>query len=99
MSRFTRSPIVRLAPLALAAALSGWTPAGAQAPALPTAPGAERAGNGGLTQAHASLPAAPGLSPLEPYLITWLLPVSGILTLFAGIWSDRQIRARQFRRR
>ncbi len=62
--------------------------------ALPTAPGADRAVSGGLSQAHASLPGGPGLSPLEPYLILWLLPASGLLTVFAGIYVDRRTRAR-----
>jgi len=76
--------------------------AGAQSPApgaLPTAPGAERAGEGGLTQAHPSTPGQPGTSPLEPYLITWLLPVSGLLTVLAGFYVDRRIRVVNRRRK
>ena len=60
---------------------------------LPTAPGADRAVEGGLSMSHASLPGGPGKSPLEPYLVTWLLPVSGLLALFAGIYTDRRIRS------
>jgi hypothetical protein len=63
-------------------------PVGAQSPApgaLPTAPGAERAGQ-------------PGTSPLEPYLITWLLPVSGLLTVLAGFYVDRRVRVVDRRR-
>lgn len=66
----------------------------AEPAALPTAPGADRAVSGGLSQAHASLPGGPGLSPLEPYLIVWLLPISGLLTVFAGIYVDRRTQAR-----
>jgi hypothetical protein len=65
--------------------------------ALPTAPGADRAVNGGLSQAHASLPGGPGLSPLEPYLVLWLLPVSGLLTVAAAVYVDRRILALQRR--
>ncbi len=66
--------------------------------ALPTAPGADRAVNGGLSEAHASLPGVPGLSPLEPYLVLWLLPVSGLLTVAAAVYVDRRILALQHRR-
>jgi hypothetical protein len=62
--------------------------------ALPTAPGADRAVSGGLSEAHPSLPGGPGLSPLEPYLILWLLPASGLVTVFAGIYADRRTQAR-----
>ncbi len=66
---------------------------------LPTAPGADRAVNGGLSEAHASLPGGPGLSPLEPYLVLWLLPMSGLLTVAAAIYVDRRMLALQRRRR
>jgi hypothetical protein len=83
---------------ALATIASGSMPVAARAQsspaALPTAPGADRAISGGLTQAHASLPGGPGLSPLEPYLVLWLLPLSGLLTVFAGIYVDRRTQAR-----
>jgi hypothetical protein len=70
--------------------------ADAQAPGpLPTAPGADRAVSGGLSQAHASLPGGPGLSPLEPYLILWLLPASGLVTVAAGVYADRRTQRRQ----
>ena len=80
----------------LGAALWAWSPAFAQdqpsPAALPTAPGAERTGEGGLT-AGASLPGGPnGASPLEPWLVTWLLPVSGIIAVFFATYVDRQIR-------
>jgi len=63
----------------------------APAVALPTAPGANKAVEGGPSQAPASLP-GPGQSPLEPYLVTWLLPVSGILVAFAFVAVDRRLR-------
>jgi len=66
-----------------------------QAPSggLPTAPAADRASQGGLSQAPASLPGGPnGASPLEPYLVTWLLPISGLISVFIGIYADRRIR-------
>ena len=66
---------------------------------LPTAPGADRAVEGGLSQAHASLPGGPGRSPLEPYLVLWLLPVSGLLTIAAAFYVDRRVLALARRRR
>ena len=66
---------------------------------LPTAPGADRAVSGGLSAAHASLPGGPGLSPLEPYLILWLLPASGLVTVFAGLYADRRTQAQAARSR
>jgi hypothetical protein len=65
-------------------------PASAQT-GLPTAPAADRAGQGGYTSAPASLPGY-GASPLEPYLITWLLPISGLLCAIIGIGVDRRMR-------
>jgi len=60
---------------------------------LPTAPAADRANQGGLSQAPASLPGGPnGASPLEPYLVTWLLPVSGIIAVAFGVYVDRRLR-------
>jgi hypothetical protein len=74
-------------------------PASAQSPVpLPTAPGADRAVSGGLTQAPASLPGGPGSSPLEPYLVLWLLPVSGVLTLLAGRLVDIGVQRRAAQR-
>lgn len=109
MSRtaFLRSRFAVLASLLVLLLSCAGGPAGAQSPssaetspgALPTAPGAQRAGEGGLTQAHASLPGQPGTSPLEPYLITWLLPVSGLLAVFAGFYVDRRIRVVDRRRK
>lgn len=82
------------AALVLALSLLVWSPVFAQpAPSLPTAPGAERAGEGGLSSAPASLPGGPnGTSPLEPYLVTWLLPISGIIAVIFGIYVDRRVR-------
>ena len=59
--------------------------------ALPTAPAADRTANGGTTSAAASLPGDGG-SPLEPYLVTWLLPISGLLAAGAGVAVDRRMR-------
>jgi hypothetical protein len=92
--------LVLLLSAALAAFAQTAPPAAEPSPgALPTAPGAEHAGEGGLTQAHPSTPSEPGKSPLEPYLITWLLPVSGLLTVFAGFYVDRRIRVVDRRRK
>jgi hypothetical protein len=65
----------------------------AQTHALPTAPAADRASQGGLSEAPASLPKVHGASPLEPYLVTWLLPVSGILIAALCVGMDRRLRA------
>lgn len=59
---------------------------------LPTAPGAEKAVIGGPTQAAASLPGNGG-SALEPYLVTWLLPIAGIACAAIGIGVDKRLRA------
>ncbi len=64
----------------------------AQTQALPTAPAADRASQGGLSEAPASLPKVHGASPLEPYLVTWLLPVSGILIAALCLTMDRRLR-------
>jgi hypothetical protein len=69
----------------------------AQTRALPTAPAADRASQGGLSEAPASLPKVRGASPLEPYLITWLLPVSGILVAAICLGTDRRLRAKGVR--
>lgn len=69
-------------------------PALAQTVALPTAPGADRATQGGASMAPASLPKVAGASPLEPYLITWLLPVFGLLIFGISVGVDRTLRAR-----
>jgi hypothetical protein len=62
---------------------------------LPVVPNAQRAADGGLTAGHPSLAGPNGSSPLEPYLVTWLLPVSGLLTAFAVIGLDRNLRRRR----
>ncbi|MBD5604766.1 MAG: hypothetical protein IAI48_06700 [Candidatus Eremiobacteraeota bacterium] len=74
------------------AAMTATGPALAQTQALPTAPGADRASQGGLPEAPASLPKVAGASPLEPYLITWLLPVSGIIIFGFCVFFDRRLR-------
>lgn len=58
---------------------------------LPTAPGAHKAVEGGASQAPASLPGY-GASPLEPYLVTWLLPVAGIVVAIVFVSVDKRIR-------
>ena len=78
--------------VALSNALIVLKPALAQTRALPTAPGADRSSGGGLSAAPASLPKVAGASPLEPYLITWLLPISGIIIFGVCVWFDRRLR-------
>lgn len=81
-----------VATMALAAGIAS-LPAVAQSPsgALPTAPGAQKAVDGGLSQAPASLPGY-GASPLEPYLVVWLLPVSGIVVAVVFAAVDKRVR-------
>jgi hypothetical protein len=62
---------------------------------LPVAPHAERAYDGGLTSGHPSLAGVNGSSPLEPYLVTWLLPASGLIAVFAAFGADRTLRSRR----
>ncbi len=83
--------IVAIMVLALCAVAANVAYARAQA-ALPTAPGASKVVEGGAPQAPASVPGA-GASPLEPYLITWLLPVAGIVCAVVGVGIDRRMRA------
>ncbi len=59
--------------------------------ALPTAPAADRAGNGGYTAADASQPGEGG-SPLEPYLFLAILAGGGILAGIGGVLTDRRVR-------
>ena len=63
---------------------------------LPTAPGAHKAVEGGPSQAPASLP-GPGESPLEPYLVTWLLPIAGAIVGVLFIFVDKRVRLRHGR--
>lgn len=80
--------------LGLFLALGSWGLAQTTPGPLATAPGASKAGEGGFSSAPASLPGGPnGASPLEPYLVTWLLPVSGIIAVFIAIYVDRRLRA------
>jgi hypothetical protein len=58
---------------------------------LPTAPAAERAGNGGYSYADASQPGEGG-SPLEPYLFLAILAGGGIIAGIAGVMTDRRVR-------
>ena len=95
--KYYRSLLVSLAAaFVLGIALWATTPSFAQdqpsPAALPTAPGAERAGEGGLSSAPASLKGPNGASPLEPWLVTWLLPVSGIIAVGFAVYVDRRLR-------
>jgi hypothetical protein len=87
-----RPPVAILAALLVVGAAGLPTSGIAQTQALPTAPGANRASQGGLSEAPASLPKVHGASPLEPYLVTWLLPVSGILIAALCLAMDRRLR-------
>lgn len=59
---------------------------------LPQVPGAqEKAQQGGVTDAAASLTGSTG-SALEPYLITFLLPVFGIIMIVMCVYVDRLMR-------
>jgi hypothetical protein len=63
----------------------------ANAQNLPQAPNAAaKAAEGGLT-AGASLQREGG-SALEPYLVTWLIPVFGAIILIACVIADRRLR-------
>lgn len=93
MKRSKLVPLFTFALITLASApvvVLAQTDAASTAPALPVVPGAEKAAS---SQAPASLPAAPGSSPLEPYLITWLLPVAGIGSAAFALWVDKKMRA------
>lgn len=59
---------------------------------LPTAPNAQKAGDGGYTGASASLPGDNG-SPLEPYLYLAILAGGGILAALGVTVTDRRVRA------
>ncbi|MBD5633482.1 MAG: hypothetical protein IAI49_03285 [Candidatus Eremiobacteraeota bacterium] len=90
-----RSSISRVTLFLLAGFIFASSAAFAQSPpaTLPTAPGAHRAVEGGLTGAAASLPGGYGESPLEPYLITLLLPVFGLLIAILAVTIDKQMRS------
>ena len=45
----------------------------------------------GATEASASV--GPGSHPYEPFLVTFLLPVAGIVALLTGFYMDKKIRA------
>jgi hypothetical protein len=60
--------------------------------ALPVVPGGQKAMDQPAA-APASLPAVHGSSPLEPYLVTWLLPVSGIFAVAVALFVDKKMRA------
>lgn len=59
---------------------------------LPQVPGAaEKGSRGGTTSAAASLEGSTG-SALEPYLITFLLPVFGIIVFAVCLYVDKLLR-------
>ena len=80
---------------ALGAALfaNGYALACAQAQVLPTAPAAQKvATDPEKPIAPASLRGYGG-SPLEPWLVVWLLPVSGLFAAAVAAGVDRGVRA------
>ena len=73
----------------------GYAGAVAQPGPLPTAPAASKvATDPERPMAPASIPGYGG-SPLEPWLIVWLLPVSGLLSVIVATAVDRAVRARR----
>ena len=104
MKRFTLTPLFVLAivffgsmPTFVAAQTATDAPSSAPG-ALPVVPNGEKAADMPAA-APASLPAVHGSSPLEPYLITWLLPVSGIVCAAFGLYVDKKMRASMVGRR
>lgn len=86
----------QVVPLAALVAFVAFAPAAAQdaspGPGLPTAPAADRATEGGVTSGASLKGNSPFPSPLEPYLVTWLLPVSGLLSVLVAVAADRRVR-------
>ena len=72
---------------------NGYALASAQAGGIPTAPAAKKVAN------DPEKPSAPaslrgyGGSALEPWLLIWLLPVSGAFCVGAATFVDRGVRA------
>ncbi len=104
MKRFTFAPLFVLA-LVFFASMPTFvlaqtvTAAPSSAPgALPVVPNGEKAADMPAS-APASLPAVHGSSPLEPYLVTWLLPVSGIFAVVVALYVDKKMRASMHGRR
>ncbi|GAC1415621.1 MAG: hypothetical protein NVSMB5_04970 [Candidatus Velthaea sp.] len=95
MKCYNINRIVSLGTLAFGLLLGAALPAHAQSgpSPLPTAPGADRERIDGGTQAAASLPGGEHRSPLEPWLIVWLLPVSGILSAAVAVSVDKRMQA------
>lgn len=89
-----RTIVSFIAALVVAAALWASPVLAQNGPApLPTAPGADKAVEGGPSQAPASLPGPDnGASPLEPYLVTWLLPIAGIIVAVGFVVVDKRLR-------
>jgi len=71
--------------------MSGLTETRALAVGLPQVPGATQKAQAGGMSAGASLEGPSG-SALEPYLITWLLPVFGIIAAVFCVAADRRLR-------
>ncbi|GAC1548552.1 MAG: hypothetical protein NVS3B16_21580 [Vulcanimicrobiaceae bacterium] len=92
MKRFLASFLAAFVFAVALAAAPAYAQNASPAAALPTAPGAQKAAEGGLSQAPASLPGN-GASPLEPYLVTWLLPVAGVIVAIVFVTVDKRLRA------
>lgn len=98
MKRLTLAPFFVLALVFFASmptfvAAQTPTDAPSSAPgALPVVPNGEKAAEMPAS-APASLPAVHGSSPLEPYLVTWLLPVGGIFSVVVALYADKKMRA------
>jgi len=76
---------------ALAGGVLSAQPAGGPKP-IPTVPGAQRAGSGGYTSSQPSTGAGSAIGPLEPYLVTLLIPVFGIVAAVVAVLVDRRMR-------
>ena len=104
MKRLTLAPLFALAlvffgsmPVLVTAQTATAAPSSAPG-ALPVVPNGEKAADNPAS-APASLPAVHGSSPLEPYLVTWLLPVGGIFAAAFALYVDKKMRASMAGRR
>ncbi len=59
---------------------------------VPTVPGSQSAGSGGYTSSQPSTGAGSAIGPLEPYLVTLLIPGFGIIAAVVAIAIDRRMR-------
>jgi hypothetical protein len=102
MMRSKFAPLLLLALVFFASApvlVAAQTDQASSAPgALPVVPGGQKAMDPPAA-APASLPAVHGSSPLEPYLVTWLLPVGGIFAVAVELYIDKKMRASMLGRR